>query len=122
MQEALMLSNLSRRLSWKRQVCPLLVAIAGLLCLSACADKAKSDYTRCVQLDVQGDVGGAWDACNSAVAADPTSKSGRAAAAKLAEMKQRYDDWKRDEASRKKGEDRKVAAQAIANSPQGQAE
>ena len=62
--------------------------------LAGCADKAKPDYARCVQLSAQGDVRGSWDACNAAVSADPTSIGGKAAAVKLAEMKPKYDVWK----------------------------
>lgn len=59
--------------------------------LSACKDKAEPDYAKCIQADTAGDLQGAWDSCNAAVAADPNSTSGKAAGAKLAEMKPKYD-------------------------------
>jgi hypothetical protein len=59
--------------------------------LSACKDKAEPDYAKCVQADTAGDIDGAWTACNAAVAADPNSTSAKAAVAKLAELKPKYD-------------------------------
>lgn len=50
-----------------------------------CQDKAAPGYAQCVQLDIKGDVGGAWDACSTAVNASPTSKAGKSAADKLKE-------------------------------------
>lgn len=81
------------------------------LVFSGCADKAKADYARCVQLDISGDVGATWDACNAAIIADPNSESGKAAAAKLTALKPKYEAWKIDQA---KKEAEEKAAQQLA--------
>ncbi|MBI4801111.1 MAG: hypothetical protein HY796_01170 [Elusimicrobia bacterium] len=70
-----------------------LVAVIGM-CFSGCQDKATPGYAQCVQLDIKGDIGGAWAACNAAISADPSSENGKAAAAKLIGMKPTYDQWK----------------------------
>lgn len=71
--------------------------------LIGCKDKAKDPYAKCLQLDAASDIKGAWEACNAAVAADPTSTSGKAATAKLTELKPKYDAWKQaDEAKQAK--------------------
>lgn len=70
-----------------------LIAIIGMPfygCVNN-ADRASSSYAQCIQLEIKGDIRGAWDACNAAIAADPTSKSGKEAAEKLITMKLRYD-------------------------------
>lgn len=79
--------------------------------LIGCKDKAKEPYAKCLQLDAASDVRGAWEACNAAVAADPTSTSGKAATAKLAEMKPKYDAWKQadDEKQAKAAEEKRKA-------------
>lgn len=66
-----------------------LVVLASALTVS-CKDKAEPDYAKCVQADTAGEVQAAWTACNAAVAADPNSTSGKAAATKLAELKPKY--------------------------------
>ena len=58
--------------------------IAG--CRDRGKDKAEPWYTRCLELEGKGELGRAEDACNAAIAADPKSKSGMAAAAKLKEI------------------------------------
>jgi hypothetical protein len=75
--------------------------------LTACSDKAQPDYAKCVQADTTGDLAGAVKACSDAIGADPNSTSGKAAAAKLAEIKPKYDAWKADQ-------DAKAAAAAEA--------
>jgi len=57
-----------------------------LLLLAGCIDKAKADYDRCVERDQNYDVKGAVAACQAAVAADPNSPSGKAAAEKLLQL------------------------------------
>ena len=57
-----------------------------LLLLAGCVDKAKADYDRCVERDQNYDVKGAVTACKAAVAADPKSPSGVAAADKLIQL------------------------------------
>lgn len=62
---------------------------------SGCSDKAAPSYAQCVQLDIKGDVGGAWDACSAAINISPTSAAGKQSATKLIEMKSKYDVWKK---------------------------
>ncbi len=57
-----------------------------LLLLVGCMDKAKADYDKCVERDRNYDVAGAVSACQAAVAADPKSPSGQAAAKKLLDL------------------------------------
>jgi hypothetical protein len=57
-----------------------------LLLLAGCMDKAKADYDRCVERDQNYDVKGAREACQAAIAADPKSPSGLAAAEKLVQL------------------------------------
>ena len=73
----------------------------------ACTDRAQPDYAKCLQADTASDVKSAWDSCNAAIGDDPNSTSGKAAAAKLVEMKPKYDKLKADE-------DAKAAAAAAA--------
>lgn len=54
--------------------------------LVGCMDKAKADYDKCVERDRNYDVAGAVSACQAAVAADPKSASGQAAAKKLLDL------------------------------------
>jgi hypothetical protein len=54
---------------------------------AACVDKAKADYDRCIDRQKAYDVPGAYSACAAAVAADPRSVSGQAAAKELDNMK-----------------------------------
>jgi hypothetical protein len=57
-----------------------------LILLAGCVDKAKADYDRCVERDQNYDVKGARESCQAAVAADPKSVSGQAAAKKLLDL------------------------------------
>ena len=53
--------------------------------LSACTeDKATPDYTKCIDLEAKGKLDEARVACAAAKSADPASKDGLAAAAKIA--------------------------------------
>lgn len=63
----------------------LMVVISALF--GGCQDKAAPSYEQCVQLFNEGDSRGALDACKAAIAANPTSKSGKEAVIKLAEIK-----------------------------------
>jgi len=92
---------------------------AALLIMVGCEDKAQPDYAKCVQADTAADIEGAWTACNAAIADDPNSKSGKAAAAKLAEMKPKYDAWKADRDAKAAAA---AAAQAKADEARRQAE
>jgi hypothetical protein len=60
--------------------------LAVTLLLVGCMDKAKADYDKCVERDRNYDVAGAVTACQAAVAADPKSPSGQAAAKKLLDL------------------------------------
>jgi len=83
----------------------------------ACKDKAEPDYAACVQAEAKGDIEKAWNYCNDAVGADPTSTSGKAATAKLAELKPKYDEWKKQQdayAAAAAEMDRKAQAAALA--------
>jgi hypothetical protein len=72
----------------------LFIGLASALFMSGCKDKAQDAYAKCIQLEAQGEINLAWIACDSAIAQDPNSKSGKAAATKLAQMKPGYDAWK----------------------------
>jgi hypothetical protein len=61
-------------------------SLALVVLLSACLDKAKADYDKCIDRDRNYDVAGAVAACQAAVAADPKSTSGEAAAKKLLDL------------------------------------
>lgn len=52
----------------------------------ACTDTAKPLYAECLLAEVNGDVPRAVAACKAAVAVDPSSRSGKAAAEKLTEL------------------------------------
>jgi hypothetical protein len=61
------------------------LVFASLLVAGACAcDKAKSSYEQCMAHEAKWEFVKARDACRAAVKADPESKSGKAAQAKLA--------------------------------------
>jgi hypothetical protein len=68
-----------------------LVIVGSFLMLAGCTDKAEPDYTRCLDLETKGETQNARDACNAAVTADPNSKSGKAAAAKVTELQAKLD-------------------------------
>lgn len=74
--------------------------------LTASCDKAKSDYDQCIEIDSKSNYGGAEEYCRKAVAADPNSKSGKAAAAWLANKEQQK------AAQAKEAEERAKAAKA----------
>jgi hypothetical protein len=61
-------------------------AVLALLVLG-CTDKASRSYVACVQADVAGDAGAAMTACADAVATDPDSVSGKAATARLKDLR-----------------------------------
>ncbi len=63
------------------------VLLAAAL-LAGCGDKAKASYDECLKLEAKWDPIGAQAACEAAVKADPNSKSGQAAAAKLVSLKE----------------------------------
>ncbi|HEU4407787.1 MAG TPA: hypothetical protein VFS43_21160 [Polyangiaceae bacterium] len=89
----------------------------------ACSDKARPAYERCVELHRGADIDGAWGACNEAVRADLASEAGRAAAAKLEEMKPAYQAKKaQDEAAAEKRrvEEEKAAAERAAAAAEAQ--
>lgn len=67
-----------------------------LVLLAACTDKAQPGYAACILAETSGDLAGALKACGEAVAADPTSSSGKAATAKLTELKAKADKMKAD--------------------------
>ena len=75
--------------------------------LVACLDKAKADYDKCVDRDKSYDVKGAVEACSAAVAADPKSPSGQAAAKKLYDL-QLVSDKIKTEAADKAARDAKI--------------
>ena len=79
-----------------------------LVLLSACVDKAKADYDRCVDLDKNYDAKGAMAACSAAVAADPKSPSGQAAAKKLFDLRSVNDKLSAESAD-KAARDAKIA-------------
>ena len=75
-----------------------MILVVLALMLMACADKAKPDYEKCTADDQAGNFQHAWDDCHTAVAADPNSTDGKAAAALLASDK--YVHWKKSEEER----------------------
>lgn len=93
----------------------LLLVTIGIY-FAGCSDKAAPGYAQCIQLNIQGDVRAAWDACSAAISASPTSETGKSAAAKLMEIKPKYEVWKA-------AYDKKVAVeQAAAAKAQARAE
>ena len=69
------------------------LTVAGCLALAAlaasgCGDKAKASYDECVQAEGKWDFVKAREACEAAAKADPNSKSGKAAQAKLARLRE----------------------------------
>jgi len=84
---------------------------AGMLAMlsTGCADRAEPKYAECVKLDASGDTLAAWQACQDAVTADPNSKSGKAAAAMLKDMKPRYDAKQAEEAARRAAKEKEDA-------------
>ena len=60
-----------------------IVLVSSLVAGAWGCDSAKSDYEKCMELEAKWKMVEARDACKAAVAADPDSKSGKAAQAKL---------------------------------------
>ncbi len=87
---------------------PILVLLASLV--TGCSDKAKPEFAECVKLEAAGDLLAAWQACESAISADPNSESGKAAATKLKEMRERYDALKKVEEERQEEAKREAEA------------
>lgn len=79
------------RISWDWKLC---LGLAMFVLLAGCTDKAEPNYKECIQLQLQGDLGGAWAACTMAMNLSPNSKAGKSAAVKLEEMKPKYAAWK----------------------------
>jgi TPR repeat protein len=63
-----------------------MLVLCAVVVAGGCKDKAEPEYAKCVQADTAGDTQAAREACQSAMKADPTSASGKAAAAKLADL------------------------------------
>jgi hypothetical protein len=59
------------------------LAMALVVSVSGCTDKAKVKYDECVALETKWETVAARDACKAATELDPNSKSGKAAAGKL---------------------------------------
>jgi chromosome segregation ATPase len=59
---------------------------------------AQDDFDRCQKLHAQGDLSGAKAACSAAVAKDPNSKAGKAAAAQLVDW-DRQVEWQLNDLS-----------------------
>ena len=68
----------------------LLIALA--LLLVGCRDKAQTAYDACLEAEKKNDDALAVKSCEAAIAADPTSTAGKAAAAKSAEIHRRLDE------------------------------
>jgi hypothetical protein len=65
------------------------LVLALLVVAGACGcDKAKSSYEECMAAEAKWEFVKARDACRAAVQADPNSKSGKAAQAKLAYLEE----------------------------------
>jgi hypothetical protein len=60
--------------------------LLAFVVVAACDDKASADYQKCVDLELKGQHDQARAACSAAASADPRSKDGVAAAAKMAEI------------------------------------
>jgi hypothetical protein len=95
----------------------LIAIVAATACvLIACTDKAKPDYDRCVkELEDQPDhIEQAADMCAAAVAADPGTTSGKAAAARLKDLQVEVAQRAKAKADAKVKADAEAAAQAQA--------
>lgn len=86
--------------------------------LPGCEDRAQPEYAKCVAAEAKSDVLAAATACEAAVAADPNSTSGKAAASKLKEMQPAIAKAKaeNDAADAKAAAERKKADEAAAKS------
>ncbi len=60
--------------------------IIAIVAVAGCNDKATPDYEKCVELETKGKHDEARAACAAAASADPRSKDGVSAAAKMAEI------------------------------------
>ena len=89
-------------------------ALVAAIVAGGCKDKAEPDYKKCVEAEAKGDILAAESTCNGAVAADPNSTSGKAADAKLKEMKSAIGKAKAEKATRDAEEAAKRAAEAAA--------
>jgi hypothetical protein len=77
------------------------VAVLSLLMsLVACQDKAKPDYDKCVEAETSGDMVLARDSCTAAIAADPNSTSGKAAAVTLADINKKFAEYEAGKAAK----------------------
>ena len=63
-----------------------LAALGVVMTLTGCTDKAQPEFGKCLAAEAKRDLFGAATACGAAVAADPNSNSGRAAAMKLSDL------------------------------------
>ncbi len=91
------------------------LGVVGMfMLLSGCADEAKPSYAECVSREASGDLIAAETACETAVAIDATSESGKAAAVKLKAMQPAIEKAKREkvEADAKAARARQEADQA----------
>ncbi|MBN2194564.1 MAG: hypothetical protein JW751_17230 [Polyangiaceae bacterium] len=64
------------------------IALVFALPLVGCRDKAQPSYDECLKLEAKWDPIAAQAACEAAVQADPNSTAGKAAAAKLAALRE----------------------------------
>lgn len=74
----------------KRKMEKTMKEMAGALALAmlvGCNDRAQADYEKCVTAEGTGDFSAATTLCETALAADPSSKSGKAAREKLTSLK-----------------------------------
>jgi hypothetical protein len=68
-----------------------LLAVALVIGVSGCSDKAKPKYDECVALETKWETAKARDACKAAAAIDPKSQSGKLAAGKLTYLNEQAD-------------------------------
>ncbi len=65
------------------------LALLSAVAIVGCADKAQPAYEECVRAEANGDLTTATKSCESAAAADPNSKAGKAASEKIGPLKVR---------------------------------
>lgn len=68
-----------------------LLAVALVVGVCGCEDKAKAKYDECVALETKWETAKARDACKAAAEISPTSKSGKLAAGKLSYLNEQAD-------------------------------
>ncbi len=90
------------------------IAIASIVLASACVDKARADWDRCIERDKSYDVPGAYSACAAAAAADPNSSSGQAAKRKLGDLQLMMDKMKAEQADKAARDDAIKKASEVA--------